>query len=222
MTSAHAKPAPPVRNASGVVLGEDVARNQIIMAAGLVFATQGFRETSVDDLLEASGVSRRTFYRLFKSKDDVALAMYAMGTRLLLDGCVAAIGGEQDLLRQLEHCIERYLVNARTMGRIVFVLGGEAQRLESPLHARRVEVHEALVTLLGTSSPQGTQIDPLLIRTLLYSFEVTTRAMLLEADGGRSVSLADVARARAVMMRIASATVAGDGPRVAPIPDRRP
>ncbi|MEO8552223.1 MAG: helix-turn-helix domain-containing protein, partial [Kofleriaceae bacterium] len=58
--------------ATGVQLGGDVARNMIMFGATRVFATMGLREASVEDLLEAGQVSRRTFYRFFKSKEDVA------------------------------------------------------------------------------------------------------------------------------------------------------
>lgn len=204
--------------ATGVQLGGDVARNMIMFGATRVFATRGFRATSVEDLLEASQVSRRTFYRFFKSKDDVALAMYTLGTASLVEDCRRALAQEADPLVQLEHCIDIHLRNARHMGRLVFVLGGEAQSLESPLHARRMEVHDMLVSLLHESSPAAQKIDPLLIRTLVYALEAIVRVVLQEGDEGRRVTDAQVARARRVMMRIVTASVVGSGARVAPLP----
>lgn len=204
--------------ATGVQLGGDVARNMIMFGATRVFATRGFRATSVEDLLEASQVSRRTFYRFFKSKDDVALAMYTLGTASLVEDCRRAIAQEPDPLMQLEHCIDIHLRNARHMGRLVFVLGGEAQSLESPLHARRMEVHDMLVAMLHESSPAAQKVDPLLIRTLVYALEAMVRVVLQEGDEGRRVTDAQVQRARRVMMRIATASVAGSGARVAPLP----
>ncbi len=199
-------------------LGGDVARNMIMFGATRVFATRGFRATSVEDLLEASQVSRRTFYRFFKSKDDVALAMYTLGTASLIEDCRRTIAQESDPLVQLEHCIDIHLRNARHMGRLVFVLGGEAQSLESPLHARRMEVHDMLVAMLHESSPAAQKVDPLLIRTLVYALEAIVRVVLQEGDEGRRVTDAQVQRARRVMMRIATAAVAGSGARVAPLP----
>ena len=72
------------KRATGVQLGSDVARNMILFGATRVFAVKGFRNVSVEDLLEAGQVSRRTFYRFIKSKDDVALAMYTLGTASLV------------------------------------------------------------------------------------------------------------------------------------------
>jgi AcrR family transcriptional regulator len=214
-----AKPAASApRRATGVQLGGDVARNMIMFGATRVFATKGFRNVSVEDLLEAGQVSRRTFYRFFKSKEDVALAMYTLGTSSLLESCRRAITNEPDLLTQLEKCIDIHLGNARSMGRLVYVLGGEAQSLESPLHARRMEVHDLLVSMFRDAAADAAKVDPLMIRTLVFALEQVVRTVLEQGDEGRRVTTDSITRARAVMMRVATGAVAGTGPRVAPLP----
>jgi len=188
-----------------------------MFGATRVIAAKGFRGTSVEDLLEAAQVSRRTFYRFFKSKDDVALAMYTLGTSSLIEGCRRAISPDVDLLTQLERFVDLHLSNARTVGRLIFVLGGEAHRVESPLHDRRMEVHEAIVDMI-LEHPAAEAIDPLLVQTLMFAIEAIVRTVLAEGDEGRRVTPASIERARRVMMRIVSATVEGSGPRVAPMP----
>lgn len=205
------------RRATGVQLGADVARNMILFGASRVFATKGFRNVSVEDLLEAGQVSRRTFYRFFKSKEDVALAMYTLGTASLVESCRRAVESESDLLVQLEKCIDIHLSNAKMMGRLVYVLGGEAQSLESPLHARRMEVHDMLVGMF-IGSDAAKKVDPLFIRTLIFALEQIVRVVLEQGDEGRRVTAESLARARAVMMRVTTGAVAGTGARVAPLP----
>jgi AcrR family transcriptional regulator len=211
------RPSAPKRG-TGVQLGSDVARNMILFGATRVFVTKGFRAVSVEDLLEAGQVSRRTFYRFFKSKDDVALAMYTMGTSSLLESCRRAIAKDRDLISQLERCIDLHLSNAQQMGRLVYVLGGEAQSLESPLYARRMEVHDLFTDMFRGADMTNTTVDPLLIRTLVIALEQVTRMVLHEGDEGRRVTAVHIARARAVMMRVATGTVAGHGARVSPLP----
>lgn len=46
-------------------------RTQIADAAVRLFIERGFAETTMDDVAEAAGVSRRTVYRHFPSKDDL-------------------------------------------------------------------------------------------------------------------------------------------------------
>jgi len=208
------------RNATGIQLGEQVARGLIVQGAALVFAEHGVRAASVQHILEASGVSRRTFYRLYQNKEDVMMALYRFGTHGLLAACKLVIRDETGPMQTLERCIDVHLRNAQQLGRIVYVLGGEAQRLESPLHARRMEVQEAIVALMIQHAPRHRDkpIDPLLFRAIVVAIEDTTRILLEKCDEGRRVTDADVARLRKVLRRMATAAIAGEGPGVAELP----
>jgi hypothetical protein len=144
--------------------------------------------------------------------------MYTLGTASLVEAVRRAIAAEPDLLVQMERTIDLHLANARGMGRIIYVLGGEAQRLESPLYARRMEVHDLIVQLFRDANRDRSSIDPLLVRTLIIALEQIVRAVLDRGDQGRRVTETMIARARAVMMRVATGTIAGEGPGVAPMP----
>jgi len=216
------RPPKPPPGATGVQLGEAEARLRILAGAAEVFSNYGVRNASVADILRASSVSRRTFYRLYQSKEDVVVALYKLGTERLLDACRLATREETDLIRQICRCVDAHLRNARELGRLVFVLGGEAQRHESALHAPRMQVHKELVELLISSATASEEnIDPLLVRGLVLALEGITRMALQEGDEGRSVSDESIERARRVMYRIATSAVAGEGPGVAPLPTFR-
>lgn len=208
MTRRDAKPpgASPKRRAPGIQIGEAAARALVLQGSAQVFARMGVRAPSVEDLLEASGVSRRTFYRLYPNKEAVIVALYALGTEMLLDACRRAAKKEQDLPALVERCIDAHLDNARGSGRLVFVLGGEAQRQESALHTRRLQVHDEIVELLAASSASQAAggVDRLLLRGLLLALEGVTRHVLAEGDEGRAVQEDGLARARAVMLQIAT------------------
>lgn len=200
----------PKRRAPGVQIGEATARALVLQGSAQVFARMGVRAPSVEDLLEASGVSRRTFYRLYAGKEAVVVALYTLGTEMLLDACRRARKQEPDLPSLVQRCIDAHLDNARNNGRLVFVLGGEAQRQESALHARRLAVHDEIVELLAASAAsQGSGgIDRLLLRGLLLALEGVTRIVLAEGDEGRTVDPAALARARVVMTQIAHGALA--------------
>jgi AcrR family transcriptional regulator len=55
----------------------DVARNavrdEVVRAAWDLFAEHGFEATTVDQIAEAAGMSRRTFFRYFDGKDELIL-----------------------------------------------------------------------------------------------------------------------------------------------------
>ena len=206
------------RRKPGAQLGENAARGMIIAGAARVFATSGIRATSVEEILAAASVSRRTFYRMFEGKDDVALALYKFGTHNLIESWKRAIASSDDPLAQFAACIDVHLVNAATVGRLVFVLGGEATRQESPLHTRRMQVHDTLVDLLRAAHPGTARLDPLLVRAMLFSLEALTRHVLTEGDEGRKVTSDAIDRARKVMVRMVTASFAGEGPGVTALP----
>jgi AcrR family transcriptional regulator len=64
-------------------LKQQVVREAIWNAAIDLFTKQGFDETTVEDIAEAAGVSRRSFFRYFASKDDLmAQGMHTYGALL--------------------------------------------------------------------------------------------------------------------------------------------
>jgi AcrR family transcriptional regulator len=73
---------------------QELVRNAIWDAAIDLFAEKGFDETTVDDIVEAAGVSRRSFFRYFSSKTDL---MTQRGTvtyeRLLIEAMQSCPSG---------------------------------------------------------------------------------------------------------------------------------
>jgi AcrR family transcriptional regulator len=202
---------------TGVQLGEPVVRGMVMMAAAKVFAEKGYRAVSVEDLLTRANISRRTFYKVFSSKDDVGLALYRFGTDGLVDACRRALVEDTDLLTRVLRCIDLHLHNAATMGRLIYVLGGEASHQDSPLFAVRMAVHERLVEMLQAAD-RARRVDPLFVRTLVLALEAMVRCVLAEGDEGRKVTDANIARARKVMARIVTGAIAGQGPLVTEMP----
>jgi TetR/AcrR family transcriptional repressor of nem operon len=50
-------------------------KDEALRAAAELFHRQGFRNTSVDQVLEACGISKSNFYYHFKSKEDLGFAV---------------------------------------------------------------------------------------------------------------------------------------------------
>ncbi len=192
------------RGATGVQLGADTARSMVMRGAALALSREGARMTSVEDILEASGVSRKTFYRFFSSKDDVMFALYEAGTEALLAACRAALAQGHDPMERLERCVDAHLNNARVFSRLIFVLGGEAQHHESPLHARRMWLHDELCALVAQGTPRPEQ-DVWVVRAFILALEGLVRFALQEGDEGRSVSEQSLVRVREAMLRLGEA-----------------
>jgi len=72
---------------------QQLVRDAIWDAAIDLFAQKGFDETSVDEIAEAAGVSRRSFFRYFSSKSDLmteGIGSYGATLAAAIDACPAS------------------------------------------------------------------------------------------------------------------------------------
>ena len=80
-------------------------RSEIWNAAVDLFAAHGYDGTTVDDIANAAGVSRRTFFRYFASKDDVMVQATDTYGDLLVTAVKESVGAEP--LQIVERAVRR-------------------------------------------------------------------------------------------------------------------
>jgi AcrR family transcriptional regulator len=68
-------------------------RSRLVDAMAQVVAENGYPTTTVADVVERAGVSRRTFYEQFSDKEACFLATYDAGLGAVLNGIAAAVEG---------------------------------------------------------------------------------------------------------------------------------
>jgi AcrR family transcriptional regulator len=68
------KPTVPISNASLAERKRQLVRDELVEAALKLLTSQGFETTTIDQIVATAGVSRRTFFRYFRSKEDVIVA----------------------------------------------------------------------------------------------------------------------------------------------------
>ncbi len=66
-------------------------REKVLDAATALFWERGFQPTSLDEVLEKSGVCRSNFYYHFKSKEDLGFAVLSRQARRFEDGVIRGI-----------------------------------------------------------------------------------------------------------------------------------
>ena len=81
-------------------------------AAFTLIGRNGSRATSVHDILEATGLSTRTFYRHFRSKDELVVEMYRVDSGRVADLLSAAVDHAPDPLAALEAWVDENLAVA--------------------------------------------------------------------------------------------------------------
>ena len=69
-------------------------RERILAAVAETITDMGYGQTAVEDIIACAGVSRRTFYDLFKNKEEAFLAAYDDGVARLFEAVTAAYAQE--------------------------------------------------------------------------------------------------------------------------------
>ncbi len=162
------------------------AHGDVLAAALRVFEQQGVASTRVEDILEAAGIARRTFYRYFKNKDDVLVALYGMAMGEILEAIQdVREHGSQPLLgihRAIDVYLDYHTKNAATLR----VLLGQAVRSDSPLYAMRRSFRSALVTILAdVARKRRKDIDPLVFIAIVSALEGVSLELLEASSRAR-------------------------------------
>ncbi len=143
-----------------------VAHNQrarLITATVEVVAEKGYGEATVADILERSGVSRKTFYDLYANKEACFLAAYDRLVDALADSVADAFAGEAawpERIRRGLRALLELLADRPEGGRVglVEVLAAGPRALERYDRAMRRFV--PLFEQGRTESPYGDQLPP--------------------------------------------------------------
>lgn len=87
-------------------------RERILNAVADVVSERGYSRMSVEDIIKTAGVSRRTFYDYFESKEDVFLASYDAISALLIESVAKALAEarrEVSFRMGIRECVRAFL-----------------------------------------------------------------------------------------------------------------
>jgi AcrR family transcriptional regulator len=145
---------------------------------------RGFAETSVDDIVNASGISRRSFYRYFGTKEDLILGSTDEQITALVDALATRPPDEDPwiaLQRAAEHLPDARQPIDRTLAFVRLVNGNPDLRARHL--TQRAAWRAALAPLIEQRARQsGTPLDPLgataLVAAALSCLDVAVEAWL--------------------------------------------
>jgi len=100
---------PPGRHGLPRNVVRDNQRRRILTAVAEAVAGVGYAAMTVEDVIKLAGVSRRTFYEHFTSKEDAFLASYDDIAAQLLQALVTAFEGETTFVARVEACMRAFL-----------------------------------------------------------------------------------------------------------------
>lgn len=200
LRSVPAAQAAMVKSSAEPAGGPEPVRLRILRGAAQVFGRLGFGATSVEAILAAASVSRRTFYKEFRSKEDVLRVLFESSVQRLIGAVRAASSGDTPVQARLEASIEAYVGVHSKAGALARVLLLEQFSPDSPLAAQRdsaMSAFSALITAAikreGRKSP-----DPILVHGVVAALNQIAVQMAAEYPDGNW----DVARAKSAMLRV--------------------
>lgn len=193
-------------------LGESVTKARCLEATARAIVRKGIDATTVQDILEGAGLSRRTFYQHFASKDAALRALF----EILIDAVIGAIRAavtSTDPVERVLQAADAYLALWQADPRLSLLLQTEAMRVGSPL----APVRQRLLDTLSTEGARVYQeanrrsLDPLVIRSLVLALE----GMLSHTSEAPEVGYD---RIRSVYAAIVRRTLAPEGEALPPAP----
>jgi len=175
-------------------------RLRILRGAAEVFGKKGYGATSVEAILAEAGVSRRTFYKTFRSKEDVLRVLFENSVGMLLGAVRDAERSAKPQAERLASAVEAYVrVHARA-GPLARVLLLEQFSPSSPLAKQRDAAMAAFTSLISDAITRSgrPRPDPFLVHGVVAAVNQIAVQMAAEyPEGGW-----DVERAKRTMLRI--------------------
>jgi AcrR family transcriptional regulator len=147
-------------------------------AAARLFAGHGYEATSVDDIVNAAGVSKPALYRFFESKQHLYLTLLERHRDELAAAALAQVGGDEPPERWLPKMVDAWFVyvEAHPFTSCVFrddSADPDVQALRTELQRRQ---RAADVALLRQFVPEldEAELEPLgeVIRASLYGLAI--------------------------------------------------
>ena len=128
-----------------------------------LFAQRGFKEVTVDEIAEAAGVSARTLFRYFPSKEDFLLGFTRRGSRDLAD-LIAQLEPSPEPLRSVWQLVRAHSLQSPPDVRLLTLwrrAAADAPEIHARVRGERVHVlTEAVTTYCAKSLGADASDDP--------------------------------------------------------------
>lgn len=146
---------------SPAICGVQSHRQRLLDGMAQVVAIKGYGSSTIADIVREAGVSRRTFYEHFQTRDDCLIALFESASQFALGVLRSSIDPQRDWQVQVEQAMTAYLGFLARNPSLLRTLFIDILGLGVPGLAARRRVNQSIVDfmLLAINDPQG---EPLL------------------------------------------------------------
>lgn len=184
-------------------MGVNQSYGRILRGAAAEFGEKGYDATSIDGILEASDVARRTFYQFFSDKGDVLDDLFDLVMEVWGELFAEAARSEAPPQVKLKRAVRVCIGGFSFAGRLIRVLLTEALRPGSPLEGRYRKILDGLTATIQPAyeAAVGREVDPKYIRAQL----VAVFAIALDLNLSPASTRAELEEAQRLMIRMIAA-----------------
>lgn len=180
-------------------------RNRLLDGMAASLAARGYADTTVADIVREAGVSKRTFYEHFSTKQDCLLALYQAASQAALMVLRSAVDPQKDWASQVEHALGTYLACLASQPQLLRTLFIEILHVGQPgLAVRRAtyqELADFIVQVVQDSRPEAER-RTVPMSTLAMAIVGGVNELALEAiENDRADRLADLTAAASWLVR---------------------
>lgn len=192
------------------------ARSDVLFNSIGVFTSLGIEDTTVQDLLNAANISRRTFYKYFKNKVDVLESIYQIAASLLMTRFKSVREDATNLSDFVVRCVELFFDYHSNLGPLIRMMTEEALRAGSPLAAHRATLLERMVQLFDDRyfEEKGVRLDPKVYYSLIWMMESASMNILTSTPCTKDV----VGNYKVVLCAIAARAMVTDPEQLHSLP----
>ena len=162
----------------------------LLDAAARLFASKGYRETTIRDIGAEVGMQAGSVYYHFKSKEELLLAVYAIAVDGIEARLLAAIEGVEDPWRRLEVAVVTHLETILDRDDYSSVMIGvtpdKAEDIVADLVALRDRYESHFVQIIE-DLPLARKTDRRLLRLMLFGALNSTRNWYREGDKSAAI-----------------------------------
>lgn len=181
----------------------DDHRSRLLGAMAHLASGKGFAATTIADLVTEAGVSKRTFYEHFASKETCFLALYRAASGSALRTLREAVRPERPWQDQVEQALDAYFAHLAVNPRLVHALFVEIHHLgPEGLRVRREVLRQLADFMLATVNGGSTDGPPRLSPELaLAAVGGITELLLQRLEAGQAGSLRELTPSAAAIVR---------------------
>jgi AcrR family transcriptional regulator len=160
-------------------------RERVLAAVAEAVMDMGYVATAVEDVIACAGVSRRTFYALFKNKEEAFLAAYDDGVERLFAAVEASYARGDSWTERARNGLEAFLASLALSPEFAHVCIVDVLAAGPTALARRDGAMQRFIEMVDDGreqAPEGLLVPPMAAQTIVGGIHEVVYSRILRGE----------------------------------------